>query len=105
MQVDELVLDLFEKAGKVKFPVTRAATMSFGRAAEKTLLGGNKVSKKNDTYVEEGGVSDDQKEENDGDSTGCGGIAPPPYAQLSQYFGPLERAAEESGNRGAAFYL
>ena len=59
----------------------------------------------NGTYVEERGVSDDEKEESDGESTGCGGIALPPYAQLSQYFGPLERAAEESGNREAVFYL
>ena len=59
----------------------------------------------NGTYVEEGGVSDDEKQESNGESTGCGGIAPPPYAQLSRYFGPLERAAEESGNRGANFYL
>ena len=57
------------------------------------------------TYLEEGGVSDDEKEESDGESTRCGGIAPPPYAQLSQYFGPLERAEEESGNRQATFYL
>ena len=33
----------------------------------------------NGTYVEEGVVSDDEKEESDGESTGCGGIAPPPY--------------------------
>ena len=59
----------------------------------------------NGTYVEEGGVSDDEKEESDGESTGCGGIAPPLYAQLPQYFGPLDRAAEESGNLEAAFYL
>ena len=59
----------------------------------------------NGTYVEEGGVvSDDEKEESGGESTGCEGIAPPPYAQLSQYFSPLERAAEGSGSRGAAFY-
>ena len=55
--------------------------------------------------MEEGGVSDDEREESDEESTGCGGIAPPPYAQLSRYFGPLERAAKELGNREAAFYL
>ena len=55
--------------------------------------------------VEGEGVSDDEKEESDGESTGCGGIVSPPYAQLSQYFGPQERAGEASGNRAAAFYL
>ena len=43
VQVDELVLDLFEKARKAKYPATRADIMSFGRAAKKTLLDGNKV--------------------------------------------------------------
>ena len=31
--------------------------------------------------------------------------APPVYAELSSHFGVLERAAEESGNGDAAFYL
>ena len=147
MQVNELVLDLFEKARKAKYPLTRAAIMSFGRAVKKTLLDRNKVSEgkreklegfkagekwaknfvsrnglvsnnlfgeagsvdreeiKKGIYVKEWGVSDDEKEESHGESTGWGGIAPPPYTQLSQYFGPLERAAEEFANREAAFYL
>ena len=44
VHVDELVLDLFEKARKAKYPVTRAAIVYFGRAAKKPLLDGKKVS-------------------------------------------------------------
>ena len=51
------------------------------------------------------GVSDNEKEKGDGESTGCGSIAPPPDAQSFQYFGPMERAAERSGYREAAVYL
>lgn len=59
----------------------------------------------NGTYEEDVGGPDDEEGGSDGESTGGGGIEPPPYSQLSQYFGPLERAAGESGNREAAFLL
>ena len=49
---------------------------------------------------------EEEKEEDDGDeSTGRGRGAPLTYAELSSHFGVLERAAEESGNGDAAFYL
>ena len=38
MQVDALVLELFEKARKAKYAATRAAVVPFGRSAKKILL-------------------------------------------------------------------
>ena len=38
MQVDVIVLDLFEKASKAKYPVMRAVIRAFGRSAKVTLL-------------------------------------------------------------------
>ena len=38
VRVDALVLQLFEKARKAKYAVTRAVVMSFGRLSKKTLL-------------------------------------------------------------------
>ena len=52
-----------------------------------------------------GRSTDDEKEDGDNDRTGCGGIVPPPYAEISSSFGLLERAAEEGGNDNAAFPL
>ena len=53
-----------------------------------------------------GGVdsTDDEKEDGDSEATGCGRIVPPPYAETSSSFGPLERATEEGGNDNAAFH-
>lgn len=58
----------------------------------------------NGTFQEEG-VSDEEQEERGGEGTGHGAVQPPPYAQLSQHFAPLERAEDESGNREAVFHL
>ena len=59
----------------------------------------------NGTFVEDAGVSDDDEEESEGEGAGGAGREPPPYSQLSQHFGPLERAAGESDNDEAAFHL
>ena len=49
---------------------------------------------------------EEEKEKDDGDeSTGRGRGAPRVYAELSSPFDVLERAAEESGDEDAAFYL
>ena len=52
LQVDEMALDLLEKARQAKYPVTQAAIMSFGRAATKTLLAGTNVSEAERTKLE-----------------------------------------------------
>ena len=72
-----------------------------GHAAEKITarLAGTHI----DADLEE---EEEKNEEDAGDeSTGRGRGAPPTYAELSSHFGVLERAAEESGNGDAAFYL
>ena len=58
------------------------------------------------TYVSTGGEEKDEEEEGGGDeNTGRERRAPPAHDELSSHFGVLEAAAEESGNRDAAFYL
>ena len=52
-----------------------------------------------------GGEKKDKDEEGGGnENTGRERRAPPVYDELSSHFGVLEAAAEESGNRDAAFY-
>ena len=71
-----------------------------GDAAEKITA--RLAGTHNDADSEE----EEEKEEDDGDeSTGRGRGTPPACAELSSHFSVLERAAEESGNRDAAFYL
>lgn len=121
------MLDLFEKARAAKYSVTRNVIQSFGRSARATLLGSAKTSdtvkkglddfkagekwaknflKRNDLHSkvlhgEAGSVNHELiKKGMEG-----GGGAPPAYAQLSTHLVPLERSAEESGNRDAVFYL
>lgn len=59
----------------------------------------------NGTFIADADASDDEEEESQGDGGGGAGIEPPPYSELSQPFGSLERAARLSGNRDAAFHL
>lgn len=68
------------------------------------------AEKMNAEYKEDSDSSDNEEEElNDtGEVEGAGGgklIAPPPYTELSGYFGPLEQFAESAGNTQAAFAL
>ena len=57
------------------------------------------------THVSTGGEEKDEEEEGGGDeNTGRERRAPPAYDELSSHSGVLEAAAEESGNRDAAFY-
>lgn len=49
--------------------------------------------------------SSDDEESGDDEPAVRGGVAPPPYAELSSHFGALETAAEGSGNHEAAFHL
>ena len=51
------------------------------------------------------GEEDEENEEEDDESTGRGRGAPPSYGELSSHFGILERAAQDSGNAEAAWYL
>ena len=58
------------------------------------------------THVSTGGKEKDGEEKGGGDeNTGRERRTPPAYDGLSFHFGVLEAAAEESGNRDAAFYL
>ena len=58
------------------------------------------------THVDANSKEENEEEEDDDDeSTEPGRGAPPAYAELSPHFGVLERAAEECGNKDAAFYL
>ena len=57
------------------------------------------------THVSTGGEEKDEEEEGGGDeNTGRERRAPPAYDELSSPFSVLAAAAEESGNRDAAFY-
>ena len=58
------------------------------------------------THIDADSEEEEENEEDDGDeSTGRGRGTPPAYAELSSHFGVLERAAGESGNGDATFYL
>ena len=58
------------------------------------------------THTDADTEEEEEKEEDDGDeSTGRGRGAPPTYPELSSHFGILKRAADESGNGDATFYL
>ena len=58
------------------------------------------------THVDANSKEEKEEEEDDDDeSTEPGRGAPFAYAELSPHFGVLERAAEECGNKDAAFYL
>ena len=59
-----------------------------------------------ETHIDADPEEEEEKEEDDDDeSTGRGRGSPPAYAGLSSHFSVLERAAEESANGEAAFYL
>ena len=66
------------------------------------------VEKMNDKFSEEPD-SDEEEELNDtGEIESAGGrnlVAPPPYTELSGFFGPLEQLAQSAGNTEAGHFL
>ena len=66
------------------------------------------VEKMNDKFSEEPD-SDEEEEINDtGEIESAGGrklVAPPPYTELSGFFGPLEQLAQSAGNTEAGHFL
>ena len=65
------------------------------------------IEKMNDKYSEKSD-SDEEKELNDtGEVESAQGslVAPPPYSELSGFFGPLEQLAQSAGNTDAGHFL
>ena len=66
------------------------------------------LGEKNDNLSEEPD-SDEEEELNDtGEIESAGGrklVAPPPYTELSGFFGPLEQLAQSAGNTEAGHFL
>ena len=57
------------------------------------------------THVSTGGEEEEEEEGGGDENTGRERRVPPAYDELSSHFSALVAAAEESGNRDAAFYL
>ena len=75
-----------------------------GRLVNRNI--GGMVDDRDENRICSGCEEKDGEEEGDDDeNTGRERRAPPAYDELSSHFGVLEAAAEESGNRHAAFYL
>ncbi|CAB1113692.1 unnamed protein product [Ectocarpus sp. CCAP 1310/34] len=126
-ELEKDVLALIEEARRVPLPITRATIESFGIAVRdklawagldeqpefaETLSEDAKeifMEKVNNTFKEDENISDDDDEldsAKDSESAGGGGKkAPPSFAELADFFGPLEQYAESCGIGDAGHFL